>query len=257
MNLKLTHPDLSKYKSNSQRIRVLTEHWVDSNMYCPNCENTELNDFSNNKPVADFFCSNCCEEYELKSKQGKLGKKVIDGAFQSMIKRITSANNPNFFFLSYNNSSMEVENFILIPKHFFIPNIIEQRKPLAENARRAGWVGCNIVLTGIPKLGKISIIQNSKIINRSEVTNKWNKSFFLRNSIIESKGWLIDVLNCIDKIEQTNFTLKDVYKFENDLKKKYPNNSFIKDKIRQQLQLLRDQGIIAFTSRGNYKKMTS
>ena len=32
-------------------------------------------------------------------------------------------------------------------------------------------------------------------------------------------------------------------------------NNFIKDKIRQQLQLLRDKGIIEFVGRGNYKKV--
>ena len=33
------------------------------------------------------------------------------------------------------------------------------------------------------------------------------------------------------------------------------NNNFIKDKISQQLQLLRDKGIIEFVGRGNYKKV--
>ena len=32
------------------------------------------------------------------------------------------------------------------------------------------------------------------------------------------------------------------------------NNNFIKDKIRQQLQVLRDKGMIDFMSRGKYKK---
>ncbi|MBL7991777.1 MAG: restriction endonuclease, partial [Candidatus Kapabacteria bacterium] len=31
-------------------------------------------------------------------------------------------------------------------------------------------------------------------------------------------------------------------------------NNFIKDKIRQQLQVLRDKGIIEFVSRGIYQK---
>ena len=39
------------------------------------------------------------------------------------------------------------------------------------------------------------------------------------------------------------------------LKNKHPENNFIKDKIRQQLQNLRDKGFIEFTSRGNYKKI--
>jgi type II restriction enzyme len=60
---------------------------------------------------------------------------------------------------------------------------------------------------------------------------------------------------CVDSIPKDVFTLEDVYKFENKLKLKYPNNNFIKDKIRQQLQVLRDKGIIEFISRGNYKKI--
>jgi type II restriction enzyme len=43
--------------------------------------------------------------------------------------------------------------------------------------------------------------------------------------------------------------------FENHFKEKYPNNNFIKDKIRQQLQQLRDKGIIEFIGNGKYKKM--
>jgi type II restriction enzyme len=60
---------------------------------------------------------------------------------------------------------------------------------------------------------------------------------------------------CVDSIPKDVFNLDDVYKFEKKLKLKYPNNNFIKDKIRQQLQLLRDKGIIEFMSRGNYKKL--
>ena len=46
-----------------------------------------------------------------------------------------------------------------------------------------------------------------------------------------------------------------MYSFEKYLKEKYPNNNFIKDKIRQQLQFLRDKGLIEFKSRGTYKKI--
>ena len=55
MDLKLSHPSVNNYTSNTQKIRVLTEYWVNNNMYCPNCGNPVLNEFQNNKPVADFF----------------------------------------------------------------------------------------------------------------------------------------------------------------------------------------------------------
>lgn len=46
-----------------------------------------------------------------------------------------------------------------------------------------------------------------------------------------------------------------MYKFENMLAFKHPENHHIKDKIRQQLQMLRDHGMIEFTGRGYYRKI--
>jgi type II restriction enzyme len=78
---------------------------------------------------------------------------------------------------------------------------------------------------------------------------------FLREKSNDSKGWILDLMSCVDLIKKETFSLEEVYKFEDKLKLKYPNNNFIKDKIRQQLQVLRDKGIIEFVSRGNYKKI--
>ena len=40
-----------KYHSNSQKIRVITENWFNSNMYCPCCGSPKINHFENNKPA--------------------------------------------------------------------------------------------------------------------------------------------------------------------------------------------------------------
>lgn len=245
---------VDNYSNKAQILRVLTENWVKKNLYCPNCSNQILKQFANNTPVADFYCNDCLQEFELKSKNGSLSKKIVDGAYHTMITRISADNNPNFFFLTYNKSSWSVRDFLIIPKHFFVPDLIEKRKPLSETARRAGWIGCNILMEKIPSNGKIFIIKNSQVIDRSIVFEKWNDVEFLKTSNQASRGWIIDILNCIDKIPNSNFKLEDVYKFEEGFKLKYPNNNFIKDKIRQQLQILRDKGIIEFVSRGVYKK---
>lgn len=247
----------NNYTSNSQIARVLTENWVKNNSYCPNCGEISLNEYENNKPVADFYCNSCSEQFELKSKKGiKVGNKIVDGAYETMIKRINSIENPNFFFLTYDKTSWRVNNFLIIPKHYFISDIIEKRKPLADNARRAGWVGCNIDLTKIPENGRIFLVKNSEIISKDKVQSKWKGTEFLKAKKGNSKGWILDVMNCVDAIKNDSFTLNDIYKFENQLKLKYPENNFIKDKIRQQLQLLRDKGLIEFKSRGIYKKIT-
>ncbi len=254
MNLDFNVALAKGYKSNSQIARRLTEDWVLNNSYCPLCGNPILTEFENNRPVADFYCKKCNEEYELKSKNGRLTNTIADGAYSTMIKRITSDNNPNFFFLTY-SKQWKVENFLTIPKHFFNEDIIIKRPPLKNTAKRAGWVGCNINISNVSELGKIFLIKNSQVANPEIVSKSFKKTLFIREKKKASKGWILDILKCVDSIDSDIFSLEMMYKFEDELKLKYPNNSFIKDKIRQQLQLLRDKGIIEFISRGNYKKV--
>ncbi len=242
-----------QYKSTSQKIRVLTETWVDDEIFCPAC-GTNISNYENNRPVADFYCSNCGEEYELKSKKNSLGKKIVDGAYSTMVKRLNSSNNPNFFFLNYDPIKFEVLNFIVIPKHFFTPKIIEKRKALSPTARRAGWIGCNVLLQDIPESGKIFYIRNRKQESRNKVISNWQKTLFLRaTKPQELKGWVLDVMKCIDRLNKKEFSLAEIYQFEEYLKIKYPNNEHLKDKIRQQLQFLRDKNYLEFLGRGKYK----
>ena len=167
------------YSSNSQIARILTENWVLNNSYCPNCGTLPLNEFENNRPVADFYCKNCTEEFELKSKNGKINSKITDGAYYTMIERINSQNNPNFFFLTY-SKQWTVNNFLIIPKQFFTSEIIIKRPPLTETARRAGWIGCNIDISKIADAGKVFIVKDSKTVNREVVKTMFNKTLFLR-----------------------------------------------------------------------------
>lgn len=243
------------YHSLSQKARVLTENWLYKNMYCPVCGASMLSHFEANRPVADFYCKHCNAEFELKSKEKAtcgIGNKIVDGEYNTMIERIMALNNPNFFFLTHYNN--KVRNLVLIPNHFFVPDIIEKRKPLSENARRAGWTGCNINLTSIPEYGKIYVVHDSVEIEHNIVIDAYKKIERLRSNSLESRGWLMDVLQCIDKLSN-EFTLNEVYSFTNLLQIKYPNNNNIQPKIRQQLQILRDRGFLQFTNRGHYRKI--
>lgn len=139
MNLNLNLSLAGNYSSNAQIARVLTENWVNDNIYCPCCGEFPLSKFENNKPVADFQCSNCKEQYEVKSTKGNFTNRVQDGAYSTMIDRITSSQNPNFFLLNYTNA-YTVSNLLIIPKQFFTPDVIIKRKPLSAMAKRAGWV---------------------------------------------------------------------------------------------------------------------
>ena len=254
MNLNFNKKLAEGYSSNSQIARILTENWVLTNSYCPSCGEIPLHEFENNRPVADFYCNTCKEEFELKSKSGKISKTVTDGAYSTMINRINSGNNPNFFFLTY-SKDWSVSNFLIIPKQFFTDEIIVKRTPLSATARRAGWVGCNINISGISDTGKVFLVKNSVVTSRETVKEVFNKTLFLRTKNEEEKGWTLDIITCVDSIKKADFTLDEVYAFERSLSMKHPNNNFIKDKIRQQLQVLRDKNIIEFSGRGKYKKV--
>lgn len=246
---------IGTYHSQSQIIRVLTENWLGKNMYCPRCGNYTLEHFPNNRAVADFFCTTCNNEYELKSKNGIIGNKINDGSYYTFIDRITSNNNPDFFIMTYNKEYLYVKNLWIIPKYFFIPDIVEKRKPLSANAKRNGWIGCNILIDQIPQQGKIKIIHDSIPVPKDLVTHQVQKSSLLFKKSIDARGWLLDVLSCINNLNTDIFTLTDIYSFENVFKQKHPQNHNIRAKIRQQLQFLRDKGLIAFLDRGIYQKL--
>ncbi len=76
MNLSFNKTVASIYKNPSQKIRVLTEDWVDNEIFCPSC-GTNIENYENNRPVADFYCPKCNEEYELKSKKDGMAKKLL------------------------------------------------------------------------------------------------------------------------------------------------------------------------------------
>lgn len=254
MSLQMDSSLAEGYTNASQKVRVITESWVGNHMFCPRCGNARIVRFENNRPVADFYCPHCLNQYELKSKNGSSLGKIDDGAYSAMIKRITGMNNPDFFFMSYKKANWTVQNFFFVPKHFFTPGIIEARKPLNPTARRAGWVGCNILLDHIPTTGRIPIIENGVVFDRSGILEKVNKAEGLSVGNINARGWLLDVLSCVERIDSAHFNLSQVYHFETELAQKHPDNKNIRPKIRQQLQVLRDKGILEFMGSGEYRK---
>ncbi len=241
------------YTSASQNARVLTEGWVSVWLYCPNCGSPNIGKRQNNKPVSDFACGSCREDYELKSQKERFGPKIVDGAFSTMCQRLASDDNPNLILMNYDLGRLAVTNLFFVPKHFFVREIIEERRPLAATARRAGWVGCNILLREVPDAGKIFVVRDGEPVPKDAVLEQWSRTLFLRSASSEARGWLIEVMKCVELIGRSEFTLDDVYAHEPRLSHLYPNNRHVRQKIRQQLQVLRDQGYLDFLSRGSYR----
>jgi len=92
--------------------------------------------------------------------------------------------------------------------------------------RAEGAVGCNIDVGNIPEIGKIFFVQNGVVKSKDDVLEKWSKTDFVKSAqSVESKGWLLDVLMCVEKIKQAEFSLEDVYGFEGVLQARHPSNN--------------------------------
>lgn len=255
MNLNFNIALVSNYKNLSQKIRVVSEDWTKREIFCPNCGN-QLFQLKNNNPVGDFICKTCEETFELKSKKNSFGYKINDGAYSKIIEKLADDKLPNFFLLTYDLNNSLITNFVLIPKHFFSFSIIEKRKALSETAIRSGWIGCNILFEKISESGKIYYVKDKISATKEDVQKNWKKTLFIReNKNIELRGWSLDIIKCIDQIGKVEFSLNDIYKFEEYLKLNHPDNKFIKDKIRQQLQYLRDKGFLKFLGNGKYRRV--
>ena len=111
----------------------------------------------------------------------------------------------------------------------------------------------SIKIDRVPEFGKIRLITDRIARPKNEVVASWERTAGLRKKSFKQMGWVADVLRCVERIGQTEFTLDDVYKFENYLSELHPENNHVKPKIRQQLQVLRDAGVLEFVSRGKYR----
>ncbi len=241
------------YVSGSQRARIFTESWVAAYLFCPNCGERRVTRYVANRPVADFHCANCREEYELKSKRRRFGSKVLDGAYGAKLERLASDTSPNLMLMSYDLTRFAVTDFFVVPKQFFTAKVIEARPPLSPTARRAGWIGSKIVLSDVPESGKVWLVRSGEAVPRGDVLAQWRSTLFLREASAAAKGWLIEVMKCAEALGRETFELSDMYGFESRLSAIYPGNNNIRPKIRQQLQVLRDQGWLEFLGRGRYR----
>jgi type II restriction enzyme len=189
----------------------------------------------------------------LKSKSSSFGSRVQDGAYEAMKKSMRSDRTPNLFLLHYKLPQFRVQNVLLIPHFVFTESILEKRKPLSATARRAGWVGCNFLLDKIPSDARIAVVEDGKPSPAASVRRAYNRLRPLEKLQADKRGWTLDVLNVVRSLNKTEFSLSDVYERADELSRLHPNNAHVRDKIRQQVQVLRDLGLLAFLDRGRYR----
>jgi type II restriction enzyme len=114
------------------------------------------------------------------------------------------------------------------------------------------------------------------IVPPEEVRAKYKRVKPLKDISVTQRGWTLDVLNIVRRLCDRSsgresahfipsslsrltsaatgiFTTADVYAFERELEKLHPDNRHVRDKIRQQLQILRDLGLLLHVERGLWR----
>jgi type II restriction enzyme len=253
VDLHLPIAGLDRYKSASQRARIGTESWGAANFFCPACESPKLNVAPRNTVAVDYFCPSCESPFQLESQSKPLGTRIVDAAYSEMKRAIIEDRTPNLFVLHYDLDTWAVRTVLLVPHFAFALSAVERRKPLAPTARRAGWVGCNILLDKIPVHARISIVNEGTPQTSQQVRASYNRLRPLEKLQVEKRGWTLNVLQVVQSLGKLEFTLADVYAHADALAKLHPNNRHVRDKIRQQLQVLRDLGLLDFLTPGSYK----
>ena len=272
------------YKSGSQKAGNVTEAWGADNFYCPNCSSPKLDWLKPGTKANDYRCPSCKFWFQLKSQKTRIANSITDGAYKAMMDAIREDRSPNFYILHYDLATWTVRNLLLIPHFAFPPSAIIKRKPLSATARRAGWVGCNFDLTRIPVEARIAIVANSEVASETVVREKFRRVKPLKDVSIKDRGWTLDVLNIVHRVVNTRalecgdtsplsdwqtclpvpkrghvralqreFTNADIYAFERELERLHPGNRHIKDKIRQQLQVLRDRNLLLHVGRNCWR----
>ena len=109
------------------------------------------------------------------------------------------------------------------------------------------------MLENIPPEALIYVVREGMACPHEDVRNQFGRLRPLGTLNVEKRGWTLDVLRAIRSLNKTDFTLPEVYTHADTLARLHPQNLHVRDKIRQQLQVLRDLGLLEFLGAGSYR----
>ncbi len=169
-----------------------------------------------------------------------------------MLEAIRKDETPSIFALHYDPVKWSVSNLILIPRFAYSVKDILKRQPLSSTAERHEWVGCDILLNAVPLSARIPVILDGVPISPRGVRQEFRRLRPLHGVKSKARGWTLDVLMIVDSLGKSEFSLDEVYAHEAELRDLHLLNRHVRPKIRQQLQRLRDLGLLEFLGHGRY-----
>lgn len=164
---------------------------------------------------------------------------------------VTSAN------LTNGGVTQNFEYGVLIDEQILVKTIVKDFEELFAD-ESSGEINLEIISTAktiishLPKEKRISLPKIEDITETAEIDIYTGGIESIRKSL---EGWRLETFDCLTRIKENQFSLREVYLFEKEIRSKFPENKHIKAKLRQQLQELRDIGIVEFLGHGSYRKL--
>jgi type II restriction enzyme len=111
------------------------------------------------------------------------------------------------------------------------------------------------VLGNIPPDARIPVVVEGVARSPEAVRKQYARLRPLAGLPHTARGWTLDMLNVVRSIGREEFSLADVYARAAGLERLHPENRHVQQKVRQQLQRLRDLGFLEFLGGGRYRLM--
>lgn len=130
-----------------------------------------------------------------------------------------------------------------------------ERKGIRE--LEALYVPLRAIKVSIPKLTRPVSLQNS--ISTDNIGTSTIDATFSISSESELlsgfKGWLNLTLRGVLEMRESEFDIQELYDVCNPMAAaEYPNNRHVRQKLSEQLQKLRDLGLVEFVKKGHYRR---
>ena len=145
------------WKSNSRIIGRAAEIYCCEKLQCRNCNEMNWLECIVNAKSKDQICKTCGKKYQIKCKNTteKLYNnskktrefKTIGAEYNTTIKSIEDE--IDYIIILYKKVNYDILDIIHIKSDDITCNNIIPRKPLSNNAKRAGWQGCHLHFTNI------------------------------------------------------------------------------------------------------------
>jgi hypothetical protein len=149
-SVRVDFAEAAQYASGSQIARVAIEAWVGTNIDCWRCKSSLLLVPANTR-LMDAVCRLAGHEVQVKAVSGIAGDRLSGAAFGPMAQRLSERALPDYLIVSYDKPRGVVVLAEFIDGAGLILDRVTARAPLREGARRAGWVGATIDLSGLER----------------------------------------------------------------------------------------------------------